>query len=344
MRRIFITGICGFLGSHLANYFQSIGYKVYGADNLSRKGSKKNYILLRSKGVKIFKLDLAKTKKFTLFKNKKVFESFIHCAALTSVLDGTNENSIEQLYENNLLSTLQSLKICKVLRAKFIYISSSRVYSISKINSLKFIVHKNCFKLKKQKFHGISQKGINENFSTESPISLYGSSKLMCEDLVQEYCNFKNISYVINRCGLLTGSGQLYKSDQGIVSFWINSWKHKKKLNYIDFGSKGYQVRDCLHPLDLGNLIKKQIQFLKSKNKNILVNVSGGIQSSFSLKELSLWCTKNISQNKIGKIKKSRPFDLKWIILDNTKAKKLFNWKIKFTKLKIFQDIYFNDN
>ena len=37
--------------------------------------------------------------------------------------------------------------------------------------------------------------------------------------------------------------------------------KGNKKLNYIDFGCKGYQVRDCLHPLDLGNLIKKQIKF-----------------------------------------------------------------------------------
>ena len=345
MRRIFITGVCGFLGSHLANYFQSIGYKVYGADNLSRKGSKKNYNLLKRRGVKIFKLDLAKTKKSNLFKKTQTFEAFIHCAALTSVLDGTNENSDEQLYKNNLLSTLQSLKICNVLKSKFIYISSSRVYSISKINSLKFDVYKNCFKLKKQKFHGVSQKGIDETFSTKSPISLYGSSKLMCENLVQEYCDFKNIPFAINRCGLLTGSGQLYKSDQGIVSFWINSWKHKKKLNYIDFGSKGYQVRDCLHPLDLGNLIKKQIKFLKSfKNKSVLVNVSGGMSSSFSLKELSLWCTKNMFQNKIGKIKKNRLFDLKWIILDNSKAKKLFNWKIKFTKLKIFQDIYLNDN
>ena len=39
MQRIFITGVCGFLGSNLASYFQSLGYQVYGIDNLSRKGS-----------------------------------------------------------------------------------------------------------------------------------------------------------------------------------------------------------------------------------------------------------------------------------------------------------------
>ena len=54
---------------------------------------------------------------------------------------------------------------------------------------------------------------------------------------------------------MIAGSGQLYKNDQGIISFWINSWKKNKKLNYLGFDGKGNQTRDCLHPSDLGNLI-----------------------------------------------------------------------------------------
>ena len=65
---------------------------------------------------------------------------------------------------------------------------------------------------------------------------------------------------------------------------------------------------------------------------------------SFSLKELSLWCKKNIFSKKIGYVKTNRPFDLKWIVLDNTKVKKVFNWQLKFTKHDIFQDINLNDN
>ena len=97
MNRIFITGICGFLGSHLAYYFKSLGYKVYGADNLSRKGSEKNYKLLKKNGIKIFKIDLAKLKHFIFFKKKIPFQAVVHCAALTSVLDGANNNSTELL-------------------------------------------------------------------------------------------------------------------------------------------------------------------------------------------------------------------------------------------------------
>ena len=345
MRRIFITGICGFLGSNLANYYQSLGYKVYGIDNLHRKGTIKNFKFLKSNGVTIFKKDLSKLKNLNFFKKKLKFECVIHCAALTSVLDGVNNNSINFLYKNNLLSTLYSLKICKYLKSRFIFISSSRIYGISKIKKLNLGIKSNRFFLKKNNLIGISNKGINESFSTESPLSFYGSSKLISENIIKEYCLFNKIPFLINRCGLLAGSGQLYKNDQGIISFWINSWKNKKKLNYIDFGGYGYQVRDCLHPFDLFILLKKQLNILgKKKLKKTIFNVSGGIASSFSLKELSLWCFKNISKNKIGYQNKGRPFDLKWIVLDNTLVKKTFNWKIKFSKYKIFQDINLNDN
>lgn len=345
MQRIFITGICGFVGSNLAYYFKSLGYKIYGIDDLSRNGSKKNFQLLKKNGIKIFKQDLINLKINKLFKKRINFYAFIHCAALTSVLDGTNNNSTQFLYKNNILSTLESLRLCSFLKSKFIYISSSRVYSISAINKLNLKIIKNSFTLKKNKPIGISAKGINEEFSTQPPLSLYGSSKLMCESLVQEYCLLNKIPFVINRCGLLAGSGQLYKDDQGIISYWINTWKKRKKLYYIGFGGHGYQVRDCLHPLDLSNLIKKQISFLyKKKLKQVIFNVSGGMPSSFSLKELSFWCEKNILSKKISSKKKGRSFDLKWIVLDSTRAKKIFKWKIKFSKYNIFRDINLNDH
>ena len=51
MKKIFITGICGFVGSNLALFFKNINYQVYGVDNLSRRGSHKNYLKLKKRGI-----------------------------------------------------------------------------------------------------------------------------------------------------------------------------------------------------------------------------------------------------------------------------------------------------
>ena len=53
---------------------------------------------------------------------------------------------------------------------------------------------------------------------------------------------------------------------------------------------------------------------------------------------------KKVATQKIGYIKKNRHFDLKWIVLDSEKVKKIFKWKVKFSKYNIFQDINLNDH
>ena len=344
MKKIFITGICGFVGSNLATFFYKKNYKVFGVDNLSREGSFKNYLYLKKKGIQVSKGNLCNDivlKKILQKKNR--FNVLIHCAGFTSVLDGTNLITTEQLYENNIFSTLNSLKIAKNFNSNFIYISSSRIYSIPVLNSLKLRFNE-IYKPEKTNITGLSKNGINENFSTTSPVSLYGNSKMMCEKMIEEYCELNKINFVINRCGLLTGSGQLYKNDQGVVSFWINSWKKNKKLTYIGFNGRGFQTRDCLHPYDLADLINKQIKKIKKlKKNNKIFNVSGGPNSAFSLSELSNWCCKNISHREIKSAKKNRLFDVKWLILDNSKVRKEFKWKIKYSKRKIFQNIL-NEN
>ena len=104
-------------------------------------------------------------------------------------------------------------------------------------------------------------------------------------------------------------------------------------------------IGTCLHFHDLATLISLQVKKIKKlKKDNKIFNVSGGMQSAFSLKELSNWCCKNISLKKITCNKKNRTFDVKWLVLDNSKVKKEFNWKIKYHKNQIFKEILnYND-
>ena len=56
--KFLVTGAAGFIGFHLCLKLLRDGHSVYGIDNLSRKGSEKNFNLLKKIGVKIFKEDL----------------------------------------------------------------------------------------------------------------------------------------------------------------------------------------------------------------------------------------------------------------------------------------------
>ena len=70
--KIFITGVAGFLGSHIAKWALSQGYEVLGADNLSL-GHKQNI----PEGVRFYEYDL-----LDLEKNKKYIKEARSCDSL----------------------------------------------------------------------------------------------------------------------------------------------------------------------------------------------------------------------------------------------------------------------
>ena len=128
----------------------------------------------------------------------------------------------------------------------------------------------------------------NGDFSTRSPISLYGATKLSSEVLALEFGSAYNFPVWVNRCGVMAGGGQFGRPDQGIIAYWIHSWLRKHPLKYFGFNGKGYQVRDCLHPRDLVPLLDNQMHYSHT-DKVKLQNISGGIASAFSLVGPRFW-------------------------------------------------------
>jgi CDP-paratose 2-epimerase len=196
---------------------------------------------------------------------------------------------------------------------------------------------------------GISEKGISESFSTEPPLSLYGTSKRCAELLAMEYGDAFGFPVWINRCGVLAGKGQFGKADQGIFSFWIRSWKENRPLRYIGFEGTGAQVRDCLHPVDLVPVLKKQMETDRLRLRLRLrddesvdlriCNFGGGVGNSCSLRQLSEWCEKRFGPRKVEADPKPRPYDLPWVVMDSSRAEKMWGWKVQTTMEQIFEEI-----
>ena len=361
--RILITGICGFVGSTLARGLREgwPDWEIVGLDNFVRAGSETNRRTLREGGVKLYHGDI---------RNPSDLEAVPRCdwiieaAANPSVLAGVDgKTSSRQLIEHNLVGTINMLELAKQWRCGFTMLSTSRVYSIRALATIPVETQGDRFVPRTYvpdpgptaqplaetiaatrntehatRLPGFSAQGVGEDFSTEPPLSLYGSSKRASELLACEYAESFDLPVSILRCGVLAGAGQFGKIDQGIFSYWIHAWRGKRPLKYIGFNGTGLQVRDCLHARDLLPLVAQQIQSPRP-DAPLVLNVSGGSSQSASLRQLSAWCAERFGPHAVAAEVKERPFDVPWLVLDSGLAARTWNWKPQTPLTAIWTEI-----
>lgn len=337
--KILITGICGFVGSEIAISLRqrqpADQLEIVGLDNLARNGSWRNRERLAGFDIDVHHGDIRSR---TDVESIGKVDWIIDAAANPSVLAGVDGGS-RKLLEDNLTGTVNLLEHCRQYGAGFVLLSTSRVYSIPPLASMDVDAVDGAFQPVPEKLPpGVSVSGISESFSTASPVSLYGATKLASEQLALEYSYTFDFPVWINRCGVMAGAGQFGKADQGIFAFWLHSWRENRKLKYIGFGGHGHQVRDCLHPHDLTDLLTKQLK-TDCATRPRVVNVSGGISSARSLKQLSDWCGQRWSAINVESDHVSRQFDLPWVVLDHSLASESWNWTPEITTEQILTEI-----
>jgi CDP-paratose 2-epimerase len=337
--RILITGICGFVGSTIALRLREVvpDAEIFGFDNLIRPGSERNRPRLAEAGIAMRHADMRHASDMDAL---PAADWVIDAAANPSVLAGVDgRTSSRQLVDHNLAGTVNLLEFCKARRTGFILLSTSRIYSIKPLAEMKVAVEGNGFRpdFSASARPGLSGAGISEEFSTTPPLSLYGCTKLASELLALEYGDTFDFPVWINLCGVLAGAGQFGRADQGIFSFWINSWLRRRPLQYIGFDGRGRQVRDCLHPRDLVPLLQKQMATPTALHR--VCNVSGGIKNSISLAQLSRWCAERFGPMEVGSDSQPRPFDVPWMVLDSRRAEVEWDWKVETPLPDIFAEI-----
>lgn len=337
-KNILITGGAGFVGSNLSIKLKKIfkSSNLIALDNLMRRGSELNISRLKEAGITFIHGDI-RNKEDLNFQN---IDLLVECSAEPSVLAGVN-SSPEYLLNTNLIGAINCFELARRNKADVIFLSTSRVYPIKKINSLNFIEEKSRFSLiKEQKIIGASENGIAENFPLDGVRSLYGATKLSAEIILQEYLENYGIKAVINRCGVITGPWQMGKVDQGVIVLWLAKHLYQSPLSYIGFNGSGKQVRDFIHIDDLFNVLLMQINDLNKYNGEIY-NIGGGLKNSFSLQELTKVC-QEITGNKIkiNKIKSQRAGDLRTYITDYKKFKNIAGWKPAKNLETTLEEIY----
>ena len=335
--RILITGGAGFVGSNLAIALRAglPAAEVVCMDNLYRRGSELNLPRLQKAAARFHRGDVRDANNFP----PGPFDVLIECSAEPSVLAGQN-GAPDYLFQTNLVGAYHCLEKARVWKSRFIFLSTSRVYPIARLEAHPWREEATRFAWENHGTPGITSRGIGENVEMTGARSLYGFTKLAAEQLIEEYRAAYGLQAAVNRCGVIAGPWQFGKVEQGVASLWVLAHHFGRPLSYIGYGGTGKQVRDFLHVDDLCGLIAEQIQNFDSWD-GWLGNVSGGVQNTASLCELSLLC-RELTGNTIpiNSVPVNRPNDLRIFIADCARLLLRTTWRPKRDVRRIVKDTH----
>lgn len=338
--RLLIAGGAGFIGSNLALLFKSEhpNFEVVVLDNLRRRGGEYNLPVFRRAGIEFIHGDIRVPSDLDNLEGH--FDLLIEASAEPSVLAGLGNSGPSYVFETNMNGALNCLEFTRKRAGAFIFLSTSRVYSIDALSGIRLQEGATRFEIAKEQTQpGVSARGISEEFSTTTARSFYGASKLAAEMLVQEYAEVYEFPAVINRCGIVAGPGQWGKTDQGVLTFWMARHFFGQPLRYTGFGGLGKQVRDMLHPRDLYKLLELQIAGFTSGCPTPY-NAGGGLEFSSSLLEWTGHCQVASGQQvPVTSEPESSSVDVPLYVSDYARVKAKYGWEPTISPRKLAEDI-----
>jgi CDP-paratose 2-epimerase len=344
--KICITGIVGFVGSHVAEFYAKQGYEVIGIDNFSRSrllGSNvadNSEYLIKYPNITIYNMDLRNYKNIlSLFKSNPNIDVVIHCAAQTAVTKSITNPKED--FENNVIGSFNLLEAIRESGQKpiLLHCSTNKVYG-DNINYIPLIEKDTRYKINEDFFdEGFSEFGITEEFLIDhTSHTPYGVSKLSADLYFQEYAHQYGFKVGVFRCSCLYGTRQMGVEDQGWISHFIYS--ALKDLTINIFGD-GKQVRDVLYVSDLVEVFDL---FIKSNLQHEVFNIGGGQENTLSLLELIEILELKLNKDIQLQFHEWRSSDQKVYISDISKAQKLLNWKPKISPIegieKVLKDLF----
>lgn len=338
-RRILITGGAGFVGGNLAVLLRKAfpDTAVIAFDNLKRRGSELNLPRLKAHGVDFLHGDIRCREDVD---DWPAFDLLIDCSAEPSVQAGIHGSPLP-LVENNLTGTVHCMEAARRRSAAFLFLSTSRVYPIPRLNGLAHREAATRFEWTcPERIPGFSPQGVAEDFPLDGPRSLYGATKLAGELLLAEFAYSYRMPVLVNRCGILTGPWQMGKVDQGVVTLWVARHVFGSPLRYLGFEGGGKQVRDMLHIEDLFELLVAEMLDV-SRWDGRVYNVGGGREISASLAELTELCRRITGRCvPIASEPATSPVDLRIYLTDSRRVMAEFSWRPRRSVDTIVEDIH----
>jgi UDP-glucose 4-epimerase len=286
---IFITGIAGFLGSNLAEYYLKKNFEVSGCDNLIG-GSLDN---IDKNKINFFKADCEDFE--AMKKITKDVDVLCHAAAYAH--EGLSSFSPVLISNNNVSGSVS-------------------VFTAAIINKVKRIVY--CSSMAR---YGNIKIPFNEEDELK-PVDPYGVSKVAAENILKILSKTHNIEYNIAVPHNIIGPKQKYDDPyRNVVSIMINLMLQKKSpIIYGDGNQKRTfsDIDDCIYCLDKLLTDPKII--------SQVVNI-GPDEEYISINELYHLLSNKLKFNLEPRYLADRPNEVKEATCSADKARKVLGYK-----------------
>ena len=318
MKKILVTGGCGFIGSHTIVDLLNNGFDVISIDSLlnSNEESIKGIEAITGKKIKNYCVDLCDmeaTRK--VFAENKDIIGIIHFAALKSV--GESVEKPLWYYRNNINSLLNILSACSEFEVQnLIFSSSCSVYG------------------------NATELPVTETTALQKAESPYALTKQIGETMIQDYCKIHPEFNAIllryfNPAGAhksaLLGEAPINPalSLVPVITETAIGKRGKATVFGNDYDTRdGSCIRDYIHVMDLANAHTKSMQYaMENKEEGICEVFNLGIGEGVTVLE-AIEAFEKVTRQKLNyEIGPRRPGDVVAIYSNYKKAAEKLSWE-----------------
>ncbi|QEF95166.1 UDP-glucose 4-epimerase GalE [Methanothermobacter sp. KEPCO-1] len=306
---ILIVGGAGYIGSHVNKFLSERGYETLILDNLT-KGHREHV-----KWGELIEGDLGDRRLLNRILTEYDVEAVMHFAAFTDV--GESVQKPGDYYRNNVVNTMNLLdSMLENGVGRFVFSSTCAVYG------------------------NPSEIPITEEHPL-NPISPYGRSKLMVEEILRDYSDAYDLSYVSLRYFNAAGAdpeveiGELHEPETHLIPIVLDAamgLRDSVRIFGTDYPTPdGTCIRDYIHVMDLADAHWRALEYLEGERSGVF-NLGNG--NGFSVMEVIETC-REVTGASIRVVEdQRRPGDPPELVGSSERAREILGWSPVFTELE----------
>ncbi len=318
--KILVTGGCGFLGSHVCEFYIKKGDEVISYDNMTKHELKRtglateaarnyNWDYLRSIGVKLVKADIRNFEE--LLDNASGCDYIVHTAAQPAMTISWEDPLLD--ITTNVMGSFNVLEVARKLEIPVASCATIHIYGNSINDELK----------ESEKRYIRKPESIDENYPLlGGMLTPLHASKASLDIYIRTYINTYKLEAASFRLTGIYGTRQFGGEDHGwVANFAIRSVLRRPATI---FGT-GKQVRDIIYVTDVCEAFDA---FYKSRKPGVY-NIGGGSKTAISLLECFDILEKINGTKPDVKFEPVRHGDLSYFICNISKAQRELKWSPK---------------